>query len=189
MPQLIFFLEERSAKEMLTHLIPRLIPEDWEKSLFITFEGKTDLDKSICQKLKGWKRPNTKLIILRDKDSGDCKLIRQDLVQKCLVAEKPDTLVRIAIHELESWYLGDLAAVEKAFEIKGAGALQKKSKFRDPDKLANAAQELKNLTDQRYQKVKGSRVIGHHLSLTENQSTSYLKFISGIQRLISEEES
>ena len=50
----------------------------------------------------------------RDKDSGDCRSIKRKMAQKVQNSGKMDkTLIRIACHELESFYLGDLSAVEK----------------------------------------------------------------------------
>ena len=61
--------------------------------------------------------------------------------------------------------------------------MQGKRKFREPDRLANAAQELGRITDRRYMKVAGSRAIGPQLSLTQNRSHSFGVFISGVARL------
>lgn len=51
--------------------------------------------------------------MLRDKDSGDCVETKNRLAGICRDAGKPNALIRIACHELESWYLGDLSAVEQ----------------------------------------------------------------------------
>jgi len=48
--------------------------------------------------------------------------------------------------------------------------------------LSNAAEELKKLTENSYQKVSGSREIGKHLSIENNQSRSFQVFIQGIIR-------
>jgi hypothetical protein len=83
---------------------------------------------------------------------------------------------------LEAWFLGDLAAVEKAFKIKGLAKQQNKQKYRDPDKLANAAQELQKRV-KNYRKLGGARAIAPHLDLTNNRSHSFQVFIIGIQKL------
>ncbi len=71
--------------------------------------------------------------------------LKQRLKDLCQQAGKPDALIRIVCHELESWFLGDLAAVENAFNIKGLAKQQNHKKFRDPDRLANASEELGKL--------------------------------------------
>lgn len=180
MKVLVFFLEEPSAKAMLNGLLPRLLPAGWEVK-YVIFEGKQDLEKQLPRKLKGWQLPDCKFVILRDKDSGDCVVIRKGLVEKCRKAGKPEALVRIAVHELESWYLGDLAAVEAGLDINNLAGKQGSRKFREPDTLANPYQELRRLTADGYQKISGSRAIGIHLSIESNRSQSFRKFISGVK--------
>ncbi len=95
-------------------------------------------------------------------------------------------MVRIACHELESWYLGDLAAVERGLGVSGLSAKQNQNKYRIPDRLSNAADELAKLTRDRYQKVGGSRAISPFLDPNNNRSHSFNVFVDGLKRLISE---
>lgn len=184
MMNLVFFVEEPSAKEMLKGLLPRLINRDDFLFHYVVFEGKSDLEKNIERKIRAWKQPDTQFVILRDQDSGNCILIKQSLLSKCRYVHESKILVRIACRELESWYIGDLSAVEKGLEIKNLSKKQEKRKFRNPDNLNNASEELEKLTSLRYQKVSGSREIGKYLSLENNQSRSFQVFIEGIKRLI-----
>lgn len=131
-----------------------------------------------------YKVPDARFVILRDKDSADCHAVKARLVGLCETANRPDALVRIACHELESWYLADLSAVERALEIEGLSAAQNRAKFRDPDLLVNPAKELQVLTKERYQKVGGSREIGPLLDLENKRSRSFAVFIAGIRRLV-----
>ncbi len=182
MKQLIFFLEEPSAREMLKGMLANILPTDIN-SVFVVFEGKQDLEKRMPMRLKAWNNPNAKFIVIRDKDSGDCVEVKENLLQKCIKAGKRDVLIRIACHELESFYLGDLQAVEQAFRIPKLAAKQGKVKFRDPDKLSNPAQELKKLVPA-YQKVAGSRAIGRFLGINNNYSTSFNALLSGLKKII-----
>ncbi len=188
MMELVLFLEEQSAEALLGQLLPRLLPVDVTFRC-IPFEGKQDMEKQLGKRLRAWRKPDCLFVVLRDKDSADCKAIKQNLVEICQNAGKPKTLVRIACHELESWYLGDLRAVESALDICGLAKKQHNKKFRNPDRLANPKQELRKLTKGQYQPVNGSREIARHLSLAQNQSTSFNVFISGILRLIEKMES
>ena len=181
MTQLVIFLEEPSAKEMLKGLLPRLLPEKINP-IYVVFEGKQDLEKRFHRQLRAWLAPDSLFVVMRDQDSGDCVKIKQNLVQKCIGAGKPDTLVRIACHEIESWYLGDLKAVEQAVGPNGLSVKQSKSKFRTPDNLANPSEELKKVSPQ-YQKVSGSRAIGPLMDIGNNNSMSFNIFISGIRGL------
>lgn len=92
-------------------------------------------------------------------------------------------MVRVACRELESFYLGDLAAVEKGLGIKGLKKQQQKRKFRDPDALRHPAEELYRLTGNIYDKVVGSRAIAPYLNLETNSSNSFRVLLSGIANL------
>ena len=182
MSELVFFLEEPSAQAMLEGLLPRLLPEI-TMVRYVVFEGKQDLEKQILRRLRGYRSPGSKFIILRDQDSADCRAVKAGLKQKCRDAARPETLIRIACHELESWYLGDLAAVERALQIRGLSAMQNGAKYRRPDSIANAAEELSKLTKGVYQKILGSRAIGPLLDPENTRSHSIKVFISGLRSL------
>ncbi len=183
MIRLVFFLEEPSAEEMLKGILPNILPDHVEPR-FIVFEGKQDLEKQLPKRMRHWKMANSKFIVLRDQDAGDCFIIKQSLLDKCKESTPNETIVRIACHELESFYIGDLKAVEKGLGINGLARLQDKKKFREPDRLSNPAQELIRLTKNRYQKVSGSREIGKHLDLKKNLSHSFNVLMKGIERII-----
>lgn len=124
---------------------------------------------------------------MRDQDSGDCISIKnglKELVEKTGKADR--TIVRIACHELESFYLGDLAAVETGLGVKGLAKQQGKVKFRTPDVLSNAAEELKKISANRYQKINGSRKIAPFLAVDgRNKSVSFTALVNGIKKLCS----
>ena len=187
MRTIVFFLEEPSAREMLKGLLPRVLPSD-VVPYFVVFEGKQDLEKQLQRKLRGWQVPNSMIVVLRDQDAGDCEKIKSKLAATCQKAGRPESLVRIACRELESWYLGDLAAVERALGLKNLSRFQSRRRFIEPDKIVHPFDELGQLTKQAYQKVAGSRAIGPELSLTENRSHSFVVLLNGIRRLISRAE-
>ena len=185
MSELVFLLEEPSAEAMLTGLLPRLLPEGTAVRC-IVFEGKQDLEKQLVKRLRGYRVRNARFVVLRDQDAADCHEVKTRLLEMCLNAGRQDAIVRIACHELESWYLADLVAVERGLEINGLGALQNKKKYRVPDDLADAAEELANLTGQRYQKVGGSRAIGPHLDINNSRSRSFAVFVAGVKKMTAE---
>jgi hypothetical protein len=181
MNELVFFLEEPSAEAMLEGLLPRIIPEGitWRT---IVFEGKQDMEKRIVKRLCGYLNPGARFVILRDKDAGDCIVIKNCLKEKCIQAGKPETLVRIACHELESWYLADLAAVEKGLNLSGLARRQNQRIFRNPDQTPNPAHELQRVAPV-YQKLSGSRAISPYLDVDNTRSHSFHVFVTGIQCL------
>jgi hypothetical protein len=183
MSELVFLLEEESAKAMLEGLLPRILDTRIAVRA-IAFEGKQDLEKQLEKKLKNYVNPNARFIIMRDQDSSpDCSAVKESLVDRCRNAGRAtSSFVRIACHELETFYLADLAAVEEALAIPGLNARQDKAKYRFPDPLGNPSQELKKLTHERYQKVSGSRMIGQHLDPDNSRSPSFRNLVAAIRR-------
>ena len=182
MKQLVFLLEEESMKALLDVLLPQILPQGIN-FLCIPHEGKQDLEKSIPRKLRAWQTPGTSFIIVRDKDQADCLEVKKRLVNLCAQAGRSDSLIRIACHELESWFLGDLSAVEKAFNIKKLSEQQKNRKYKEPDKLSNASEELEKLV-KGYHKVSGAKKIAACMTIPQNYSHSFNCFISGVSGLI-----
>lgn len=187
MRELIFLLEERSAKAMLESLLPRILNEDIQFRC-IPFEGKQDLEKQLVRKIRAYQNDQARFIVMRDQDNHpDCSELKRRLLDLCNEAGKADKcLVRIACTELETFYLADLQAVEHALELRGLVRQQQTRKFRAPDLLGSPSRELKALTGQRYEKIAGSRAIGHHLSLDNERSPSFRNLIAAIRRMENE---
>jgi hypothetical protein len=184
MRQLVFFLEEPSAEEMLRGILPNIIPADVVPR-FIVFEGKRDLEGQLVKRLRGYRHPNALFVVMRDQDAQpNCKKIKGNLLNLCNQAGRQGVLVRIACRELESFYLADLQAVERGLGLSRLASQQQTRKFRDPDQLVSPKEELKKLTKHEYQQVAGSRAIGPHLDLQNTRSRSFRNLVLGIRRLI-----
>ncbi len=178
---LVFLLEEQSMKEALNVLVPKIVPEHW-KTIYLPHQGKADLIKSIPKKLRSWNIPDTIFVILIDKDSNDCVKLKEEIVYLTLWASRPETLVRIVCTELESWFIGDLAAVAQAYSVRKA-MNQNRGKYRDPDKLANAKNELRLIVPA-YQPIIGARAIAPYMNIESNKSHSFNVFIRGLKNLV-----
>lgn len=176
---IIFLLEEKSMKELLDIILPKLLPADVAFKT-IAHSGKSDLQRSIPHKLKAWRQPDTKFVIVQDQDSADCLKLKQ-LLQDMVSPFGREVLIRIACKELESWYFGDLEAVSKAYG-KNAKDLSLKSKYRNPDKIENPKRELQKLFPN-HQQLDGARRIAVHMDLKNNLSSSFRCFVSGVKRL------
>lgn len=183
MRELVFMVEEPSAREFLNIILPKILSEDFSFTI-IKHEGKSDLQKSLPRKLKAFRKPNVSFVVLMDQDGNDCKRLKAELQELCSKGERYDTLVRIVCHELESWFIGDLAAVEEAFGLTGLARKQREAKFRDPDRIGSPSQLLKSIVPE-YQKMSGARSIARHMNLDSNLSSSFNTFISGIRRICS----
>lgn len=183
MTSLVFLLEEPSAREMLKGLLPRLLAPTVVPH-FIVFDAKQDLERNIERRLRGWLKPDSAFVVIRDQDAGDCRTVKGFLARKCANAGRPEALVRVACHELESWYFGDLSAVERALGVDGLVRLGRKRQYRVPDEIHRPSWELAKVTRHAYQKVAGSRAIGRELSLTGNTSTSFGVLLTGLLKLV-----
>jgi hypothetical protein len=184
---LVCLLEEPSSKEALKEILKNITGNNGNTSIkYIIFRGKQDLEKNIERKLKSWQAPNSRFLIMRDQDSGDCQVIKKQLQEKTKKAGKEQqTLIRIACRELESFYLGDLLAVEKGLGLSGLSNKQTKSQFRNPDNLENPSQKLKQITKQSYQKLQGSRAISPYLKIDgSNTSHSFKILVSGLRNFL-----
>ncbi len=185
MTELVFCLEEESARVMLEGVLPRLLPSNQFVFRYMVFQGKQDLEKQLPRKLRCYSNPQARFLVLRDQDSHpSCMDVKARLVDLCGKAGKPHALVRIACRELESFYLADLAAVQLGLEVTGLVKSQLTKKFRSPDYLESPSRELSILTKGKYQKVGGSRSIGVHLQLDNARSDSFRNLLAGILRLV-----
>lgn len=186
MSEVVFFLEEASARVLLEGVWPRLVPSERQVyPQYRVFEGKQDLERQLERKLRGFHNRDAYIIVMRDQDRDpDCRTVKRRLRQSCERAGRPDTVVRIACHELEAFYLGDLQAVERGLGIPGLAAQQEKARFRSPDRLPNPSMELEKLTPKRYQKVSGSRAIAPHLDLDRPRSQSFRHLIQAIRNAV-----
>lgn len=187
MKELVFLLEEPSAKALLESLLPRILSDEISIRC-IPFEGKQDLEKQLTRKIRAYQNQNARFIVLRDLDNHpDCLAVKRKLLDLCAASGKAtQCLVRIACKELETFYLADLQAVEQALQMNGLVKQQKNKKFRTPDSLGSPSGELKNLTRQRYEKVAGSREIGKHLNPENERSPSFRNFIGAIRHMENE---
>lgn len=82
MMHIVFFLEEPSAREMLQGVLPNILPEHMTTQ-FIVFDGKRDLEKRLPRRLRAWRQPDTRFVVMRDQDNGDCRAIKDALMHKC----------------------------------------------------------------------------------------------------------
>jgi hypothetical protein len=178
---LVFLLEELSMKAFLDGLLPRLLPDGVDYKL-IPHAGKADLERSIPRKLRAWRAPDARFVVVRDQDGGDCVAIKGRLLDLCRGAGRSGTLVRIACQELEAWYLADLAAVDVAYGTT-LQRRQQRQKFREPDRLGSPSRELNTLVPA-FGKVRGGRLLGPLLDIENTRSTSFKNFVRGLRALL-----
>lgn len=170
---IVILCEERSMRETLSALVSRCYSEllegvHWQ---IVFFQGKADLERNIARKMKSWNYGEPHFIILRDKDGADCKALKARLQDQASQAGKPFH-IRIVCEELESWFLGDLTAIEAAFPDTRATRFSATAKYRNPDLLTNASDELARLTGV-FGKISKATAIAPHLEPERNNSPSF----------------
>ena len=171
-----------SRREMLAGVLARILPTNWNVQ-YIVFEGKQDLLRRLQMRIRGWQLPNSFFLVLCDQDAQDCKCLKSQIAMMLLATGKT-TKIRIACHELENFYLGDLVAVAKGLSCSSVARLASKSIYRQPDLIANAPDQLKRITGNAYQKCSGSRAIAPYLDLSGgNRSNSFNALLSAIREL------
>jgi hypothetical protein len=185
--QVEILVEEPSMKNFLTGLLPQILPDGYvlNGNCFIrAHEGKQDLQKSIPHKVKAFQNFSkpTKLIVVQDKDSNDCLQLKNELVNLITSSGNLPYLVRIACQELESWYLGDMQAIESVYPKFKASKYAKLAKFRNPD-FCNASDEIKQIVPE-FQKGFASHEIIKHMNIIDNQSVSFNQFVKGLIRFL-----
>ena len=181
MSRIVFLLEERSMKVLLDGLLPRLYPD--LSFLCVPHEGKQDLEKSVPRKLRAWREPGVRFVVLRDNDGDDCHAVKRRLVNLCAESGRPDALVRIACQELEAWYLGDPKGLAEAFGSPRLAGIGSRARFRDPDTVVHPSAEVQKLVPE-FQKVSGARAMGPALSRERSCSRSFQVLLEGVDRLV-----
>ena len=172
----VFLLEEKSMETFLKGILPKLMNS--KDYILIPHEGKDDLLKSIPIKLKAWNMPNTKFIIVHDQDSNDCMELKQQITDICKPYNR-DVTIRIVCEELESWYFGDIGAVEKAYK-KNLTKIRNKRKYSVPDSIRNPKEVLKRYIPELTQ-IEGARRISSFIDVDNNKSHSFQVFWESVK--------
>ncbi len=167
-------------KILLDGLLPRLFPG--LKFLCVPHEGKQDLEKSVPRKIRAWREPGVRFVVLRDNDSADCRAVKNRLATLCRTAGRDDSLVRIVCQELEAWYFGDPEALAEAYAKDRLAEIGSKTAYRNPDAIIRPSEQIIKLIPE-FQKVSGARFMSKLLSRERNKSRSFHALLEGIDHL------
>ena len=197
----LFFVEEPSVEAALVNLLPKMLPVQTTYQ-FIIFQGKTDLLNHLVARLKGyasWLPADWRIVILIDEDRQDCMDLKGQLeaaahsagltTKSQAVEGKFQVLNRIAIEELEAWFLGDIEALCPVVPRLPA-RLGSRQNFRDPDAVAGGTWEaLEHILQSNgyypsgYPKVSAAQQISRYMEPARNRSRSFQAFLQGLQML------
>ena len=170
-------------KSLLDALLPRIVPG--MPFLCVPHEGKQDLERSVPRKIRAWREPGVRFVILRDQNGGDCRHIKRRLVDLCVRAGCANALVRVVCRELEAWYLGELDALADAYENNRIRGIGRKARFRNPDAVTRPATVVSRIAPG-FQKISGARLLGARLTRRGNRSRSFRALIEGLDRIVRE---
>jgi hypothetical protein len=194
-------LEEPSAEAFFNEFLPKITPEGTTWRL-IRFQGKPDLLANLEKRLQGytkWIPDDWRIVVLVDEDREDCRGLKSKLeaaasaaglLTKTKAGNAPfKVLNRIAVEELEAWFLGDAAALRAAYPGVPSNLAQQ-AKYRNPDAVTGGTWEALERLLQRaghftggLGKIELARTMAKHLQPNRNRSGSFHSFISGLASL------
>lgn len=194
-------VEEYSAEVALYNLLPKVLPEGVEFQIR-SFQGKADLIKKLPKRLKAyrsWIPSEWRILVLCDRDQENCHELKKKLEDHTILSgfttktTHPNgcfTVVnRIAIEELEAWFLGDSNAVVKAYP-RVSENFSTQSRYRNPDEITGGTWEALEalLQNKKYHlgglnKIEAAQAISQHMKPTDNRSPSFQSFCEGIASL------
>lgn len=207
-------VEDSSGKRLLDQLVPMILgpigePHSWR---IHPFRGVGRLPKDLRTKADPAKRalldnlprlitgfgrtPGIDAaVIVVDTDRRNCREFLLELQALAATCEpRPEVMFRLAIEEMEAWFLGDQVALLAAYPRANRNVLQnyqQDSVCETWEKLADAVYPggsgvLKKLgfPASGDAKHEWAEKIGPHLQLDGNASPSFNKFVEGLRRLV-----
>ncbi|MFM6368048.1 MAG: DUF4276 family protein, partial [Dolichospermum sp.] len=140
-----FLVEEASTEIALNLIVPKIIGNIHTFKIH-NFQSKDRLLKRLPERMKAYANfipDDWRIVILVDEDRSDCQELKKKLYNaSSVVTQKKGNIVlhRIVVEELESWFIGDVAAIRTEYE-KIPASLSQQAKFRDPDTIKGGTWE------------------------------------------------
>lgn len=143
-------------------------------------------------KLRGmsWMGDDYCLVVLVDADDENCVELKQSLLDlyENLHKKPKNVLFRIAVEEVESWFIADTAAVKKAYPSADVNKLRGIA----PDSVIGAWERLAESLGKKPNQCRGAdkhewaESISPYLDLDTPSSPSLKAFVTGISRCVGE---
>jgi len=207
-----FLVEDSSGQKLLEHLVPLLIGEENDRVSyrFHHYGGIGHLPRGLRSAAKARKRlllsrlPSIlkgyaktpgidAVVVVLDSDRQDCVKFLTELRAVASGSGRSDTLFRIAIEEIEAWYLGDREAIKAAYSAAKLAALAtytQDSICGTWERLADAvypggakAVERAGWPTPGNLKHEWAERIAPHLQIDRNVSPSFRTFCEGVRRV------
>lgn len=204
-PRLEVLVEDRSTEQALRHLIPRITPG--HSFNIRSFDGKQALLKRLPGRLRGYAEqirfdPDLRVVVIVDLDDDDCCELKNALegfaassglasLRSARDTEVPIVATRIAIVELEAWFIGDVDALRAAYP-RVPQSLAARQKFRMPDDVRGGTWEALEELLQSYgyhdgglRKIALADDVARHMDVERNRSGSFCCLRDGLRSLTS----
>ncbi len=195
-------VEEQSMEVFLTPVLPQIVGTRATFAIH-AYQGKSDLLKKLGSRLRGyskWLPPSTRIIVLVDRDNGDCNQLKKRLedeaaeaatLSRSAAAGGPWRVAnRIAVEELEAWYFGDWASVRSAYPAV-PGTIPRKAKYRNCDAISGGTWEaLEKILNQAgyfqggLRKVEAAIQIGRFFNTDTCSSPSFSAFKNALTEAV-----
>ena len=189
MNNLYILTEEPSIRNIFEVVLPKILPQNMGFRILI-HQGKNDLVKTLTDKIASLSRiEGAKILITIDQDANDCRQLKQKLVSILYDNCMCDYKIRIVCKELESWFLGDLLAIEKAFPRFNSVLFAKKAKMRNVDTIKGKPSDYllriipEFMDRKKMPKLEFSKKIAPFLNINNNTSPSFNHTINAIKQL------
>jgi hypothetical protein len=182
------FTEEASIKSVFDIILPKILPEKVFFSIY-KHQGKYDLEQAITRTIPSISKiPGSKILIVRDQDNENCETTKKHLVDLLNDCCHCKYFVRIVCRELESWFLGDLAAIEKAYKRFKATKYLNNAKLRNVDRMVTPHKYLLEIIPEFSEKetlpkIETALKIAPFMNLKNNKSKSFNHTIDAIKKL------
>ncbi|WP_291511925.1 DUF4276 family protein [Acidithiobacillus sp.] len=201
--QIEFLVEEPSTEEALRHVLPKLLGNRARYKL-INMGSKYKLLQALPARLAAYRiriaqGEQLRVVVLVDRDTDDCTALKRRLEDMASVAglatkTRPTAqgqfyvVNRIAVEELESWFIGDAAALRQAFSSLPVIDASK-GIFRNPDnggswEALHRFLKKHGVYKSSYPKIDAARRIAPNLRIQTNRSRSFQVFVKGVEALL-----
>jgi hypothetical protein len=198
-------VEEPSAEAALRELVPRIVGSAVEVR-YHTFRGKAALLRRLPHRLAGYLHypvdADVRVLVLVDRDDQDCLELKETLEGAAADAglrtrasagrARFRVCNRIAVEELESWFIGDPDALVAAYPRVPA-SFTNRARFRQPDSVSGGTWEALERLLQRHRyhlgglaKIRLASDVARHMDPARNRSPSFIEFRDGLLRLVAQ---
>ncbi|MCB9785473.1 MAG: DUF4276 family protein [Deltaproteobacteria bacterium] len=210
-----FLVEDSSGASLLEHVVPQILgppgqPHTWRIKAYKGIgrlppglkpgadAAKRILLDRLPQLLQGYgKTPGIDaVVVVVDSDARPCAAFLQELnaMLEACTSQPPQTLFRLAIEEVEAWYLGDMEAILAAYPRAKKSVLAKYQQdvpcgtwelLADAVRPGGAAQLRRTGWPLPGQvKHEWADAIGPRMDIERNTSPSFRKLRDGLRRLV-----